>query len=1609
MQTVSNEFEQAQLENVVGKHFAYLYFYKRWSGRVISISNEYGDCVITIDGDARNFFSIGDVIVASFDNLNTEHIVITVIYKSTSYTTEILIWGATLYTNLPGKDYIYKKFEATEYVLDNGIGDIRKNFEDNDFGNLRPFQLNLSLIDDGSEFKLSGTKLNPGFFFRDSIVTQISGVATTGSLTKIQLEETIRDIWDYRVILESNIKFIDGGAKGAEEKIVVVNTIEKAVYIKDIDYADVLSVGDTVAIQIQSKYLVKLIFGLKNHLENDKMNVFFGVLYSKNIVQANKRIDLICYSLIKDFDEEYAFQVSNVSNKLSKIPGIIVIDYDVGNNLAVKERLVGVKYDFPAGNLQSVTGIDIVEISSNTGTISRLLRFRKKDWFQWSGGSWTQISIDSEATTLTASDGSYIKVDSRIADYAATDAEDLVFINAKSKMDLSELSRGPAGLIIDGGDVQQLFSKFFRIWVDISYVAGTIGNDVDINDVVNDTPIEIISTTVGSWAVYIGLTQKFGGFRIKGLRQKGVSLSNLVWEYSLPFGNDPNCFTPLTVVDGTSGFSKDGTVTWVIPDDWGKKAKVGVGTDFHMYWIRIRSTVAVITKREVDTVSPIIICIGKDGDVFSLESDYTQLNSDDLEDDLIIKLNEDGTDYELAVWKQCVRVVDLYTQLIEKSGYSVNFQQLETGLIDWNSKVLNVWGKPFSAEKRMPSAMCVGEGECEGYIFACFNNAIYRLKGYEYEWELLFACDINYKLHAIYYYDHVFEELPGYKYYLLAVGFGNVTPSGSLDGEDYRIQPKQILLRIDNPHTDDYYVTVDYIDDGGKINDVTPYSTGDGLIDNKFLFRGGMTTTDEQVAIRNLIGSSDYFLWVGSGLNYAFRAENIAIFYSQLVIRLLTLVSIASAGEDIDYDKIGIFDFPVTTHVAVPDVVLPVTVDPGYYRVYVLADYPPHDDIRDLAFRYSLGQDGGFCKIYFPLLSDVFPLHITGIYGQKPDPNAVDWTHRCRTFIYQGLGYYGGSNPNSMQCSNNLGYGLEFSAVHNGPDGSTLYFFARTELLCANQMKYEDWSEKDYILQGVYLDYYIGVLHGDPEPTQKEIVNEKRIEAITARNKTRSHRLNTTQLVIWHYDYSTTTWAEKDADVSFTVRENDEIIIADNRKFSEIYLETSNLLNSPVTITCYQSNGSGGWWTVYDNTYTIYSTNHSNNQLLEFAMHRFWLIDDGAGGNVNDMFIYRIVIDDNPAGDWGFDVDHISIFRREIWSNLDSYYISGTDMLYDYVPLELICNATDGHLYGCLANQLDLTYHIFCLKNLETRLLSSDIGFNYMETVQLSSFTGGDSEMQPKGFVVNEIDGYVYFVACDMKYQRKAAQLWRGKYNNLTGIIDCEKLTDIVYGEWDCPTKLCYSDNKIYGFTGPNKGYFWEWSDKFYIRIPIANFGSKTVKESLMDVGQLMNVITLVDEEAVTIMRKRLDDRPTMDKEWNSQQIVNIPFIRESEGQADGVVINWDDGEHSGFLEFGSTGLGNDIISVDNQLIMFHHIAYIVGMILWNFYVKRRRELEGTSIFLYQHQLFDVIKIQFSLLKYENQLDDFLLWQIKSMIVSWKRKNINFILLENKNEERQVS
>jgi hypothetical protein len=94
--------------------------------------------------------------------------------------------------------------------------------------------------------------------------------------------------------------------------------------------------------------------------------------------------------------------------------------------------------------------------------------------------------------------------------------------------------------------------------------------------------------------MYIGHSSKFSRAKIDIATAASGGSPTYVWEYW-----NGSAWTTLSVTDGTTGFTVDGSVTWTNPSDWATTAVNSVTC----YWVRVRFTGTLTTSPTINSLS----------------------------------------------------------------------------------------------------------------------------------------------------------------------------------------------------------------------------------------------------------------------------------------------------------------------------------------------------------------------------------------------------------------------------------------------------------------------------------------------------------------------------------------------------------------------------------------------------------------------------------------------------------------------------------------------------------------------------------------------------------------------------------------------------------------------------------------------------------------------------------------------------------------------------------------------------------------------------------------------------------------------------------------------
>ena len=146
---------------------------------------------------------------------------------------------------------------------------------------------------------------------------------------------------------------------------------------------------------------------------------------------------------------------------------------------------------------------------------------------------------------------------------------------------------GTAGTLIGVFDACLIVNKVF-----------STANDSSFNDNTTEARLEggtaftLLPTPASGDRTYIGMPVTFKQARFN-FAVVGVG-GTYVWEYW-----NGSTWSTLTVTDGTSGFTANGTVTWTIPGDWATNAINSVT----QYWVRVRASANPSTNPTVNYIT----------------------------------------------------------------------------------------------------------------------------------------------------------------------------------------------------------------------------------------------------------------------------------------------------------------------------------------------------------------------------------------------------------------------------------------------------------------------------------------------------------------------------------------------------------------------------------------------------------------------------------------------------------------------------------------------------------------------------------------------------------------------------------------------------------------------------------------------------------------------------------------------------------------------------------------------------------------------------------------------------------------------------------------------
>jgi hypothetical protein len=384
---------------------------------------------------------------------------------------------------------------------------------------------------------------------------------------------------------------------------------------------------------------------------------------------------------------------------------------------------------------------------------------------------------------------------------------------------------------------------------------------------------------------------------------------------------------------------------------------------------------------------------------------------------------------------------------------------------------------------------------------------------------------------------------------------------------------------------------------------------------------------------------------------------------------------------------------------------------------------------------------------------------------------------------------------------------------------------------------------------------------------------------------------------------------------------------------------------------------------IYDGTVTqLYDCTSMANQIMcgdytsDYVYYAlFAMVEDGSNfpADLCDCEIRR-VSSDGLTNNQMFDFAADSVEANQSLSGGDEPYC---------VVLDLIYNAYEGTLHGCLLNRNDMQYHYFVL-NIS--------GGNKLYTTQTGTGFTFDAGRQIKELIYNDQDYKVYAVVVDTRFEEKTAYLisanWTPPGNGADGTeITLTFEAEIKANEWDCVQLGVGLSNRIYGITRPNNFYLWQYDNNFYPRFFLGKTEDKSYRDIIENLAQAINMI-------ISIQPNRYLNFIDRDTETGSTTIYEeTNYLSDSMGplkiwqhKYDGIEISWENpftGER-GVERSGEFGWQRRILKINNPFIQYPQLAKVIADVYYDFFADYRMQIEFGVYPLWQLDNRD--KFQFS-------------------------------------------
>ena len=279
--------------------------------------------------------------------------------------------------------------------------------------------------------------------------------------------------------------------------------------------------------------------------------------------------------------------------------------------------------------------------------------------------------------------------------------------------------------------------------------------------------------------------------------------------------------------------------------------------------------------------------------------------------------------------------------------------------------------------------------------------------------------------------------------------------------------------------------------------------------------------------------------------------------------------------------------------------------------------------------------------------------------------------------------------------------------------------------------------------------------------------------------------------------------------------------------------------------------------------------------------------------------------------------------------------------------IDMVRNPNEGSIHGCLMDRSTFEYHYFVY----------DVGNDKLYTTQTGSDFTFNEHRQLKKFTYNTSDHKCYAVVVDKRYNDETAYLISAAYSSPAGAPDGSEIeltfeANIKENETDIVALANGGSGRIYGITGNNDNYLFQYDDNFYPRFFLANTGSDNFRTIIQELAEAVNMIVTVSADRNLHFAERDTDKGSMTIEENEHYLRDtMEPVTNWRHRYDGVEVAWHNpftGE-SGVERAGNFGWQKRILKIDNYFVQYPQLGKLLADMYNEFFSNYRRYLPSFS------------------------------------------------------------